>query len=464
MKAIRLPLRGATALLAVAFAATVVSGARAETSIVVDVATGAVLSQKDATKRWYPASTTKLMTAYVVLKAVKEGRIKLDAPVVMTRYAAAQAPSRMGFEPGSVMRLDNALRMMMVKSANDVAVAIAQTVGSHLQTGGAASAERSPAAEPVSVGGPPKAPTLDISSPEAGALAAFVDAMNADADRLGLKDTHFINPNGLPGEGQHSNARDLALLGVTIRRELPEFLPYFGTEAISAGGAVLHNGNGLLGRFSGADGMKTGYICASGFNLVGSATRNGRTLVGVVLGSDRSSVRDRHMAALLEDGFGATPGAGSMKITDMAAGGGETADISERMCSPAGRTARANAVKAEEAAIAEATAKKKPSPVDLEALPEAGGPPTIVQVGLGGAAGTERIAANISLIPSYGIPRPTFRPNQPNDAAHAAAAAAKDAPLRGSDDTRTASAANLADDLGVTKRGGIPVPTPRAAN
>jgi D-alanyl-D-alanine carboxypeptidase len=445
LKAIRLVNRGATALLAAGLVATTVSGARAETSIVVDVATGAVLSQKDATKRWYPASTTKLMTAYVVLKSLEEGRVKPETPVVVTRYAASQAPSKMGFEPGSVMRLDSALRMMLVKSANDIAVAIAQAVGSRL---------------PKETASAPNAPTLEILSPEAGALAGFVDAMNRDAAALGMKDTHFINPNGLPGEGQHSSARDLALLGASIRREFPAYADYFGTEAIASGNAVLRNGNSLLGRFAGADGMKTGYICASGFNLVGSATRNGRTLVAVVLGSDRSSVRDRHVAVLLEEGFDATPGAGSMKLADMPAGGGEVADISDRMCSPAGRTARANSIKAEEKAIADAAANKKPAPVGPDDLPDddAKRPVSIVQVGLGGAAGAAGIPPNVTLIASYGIPRPTFRPGQPNDAADAAAAAAQPKASQG---TQTAAATPAANDLGVTRRGGIPVPTPR---
>ncbi|KQT53923.1 MULTISPECIES: D-alanyl-D-alanine carboxypeptidase family protein [unclassified Aureimonas] len=421
MKAIRLARRCTAVLFAAGLAASALSAARAETSIVVDVATGAVLSQKDATKRWYPASTTKLMTTYVALKAVSEGRAGLDTPVVMTRYAATQAPSKMGFEPGSVMRLDNALRMLMVKSANDVAVAIGTALGD-------------------------------------GSVETFVEKMNAEAAALGMKDSHFVNPHGLPGAGQYSSAHDLALVAAALRRDFPAFSDYFSTEAIKVGDAVINNHNGLLGRFEGADGMKTGYICASGFNLVGSATRDGRTLVAVVLGADGTAVRDRHAAELLEEGFKATPGSGSMKLSDMPVGGGEVADISERMCSPAGRTARAKEAKAEEEAEAAAAAKGPAAVEKRSQLAQLQRPRSVVQVGLGGAAGTSKVAPGISLIAAYGLPIPTFRPPQPDDAAHAAAAE-----LRAAAEPQTIASSAPPVDLGVTRRG-IPVPTPRVAN
>ncbi|RYE73609.1 MAG: D-alanyl-D-alanine carboxypeptidase, partial [Hyphomicrobiales bacterium] len=145
-----LRLAGAAALGAAVLASP---AAKAEVSVVIDVATGKVLSSKNASARWYPASTTKLMTAYLALKAMETGDATLDTPVVMTQYAATQVPSKMGYEPGSVMRLDMALRMMLVKSANDVAVAIGQTIGG-------------------------------------GSLQPFVDRMNSEALALGMKDTH----------------------------------------------------------------------------------------------------------------------------------------------------------------------------------------------------------------------------------------------------------------------------------
>jgi D-alanyl-D-alanine carboxypeptidase len=345
--------------------------ALAETSIVVDVDTGKVLSTKDATHRWYPASTTKLMTAYLALKALKAEAVTLDSPVVMTRFAAGQAPSKMGFPPGTIVRLDMALRMMLVKSANDVAVAIGQALGG-------------------------------------GSLEKFVGMMNAEADRLGMKDTRFINPNGLPGPGQFSSAKDLAILAVHLRRDFPAFSEIFGVEAISTGNTMIRNTNPLLGRYAGADGMKTGYICASGFNLVASATRDKRTIVAVVLGADGTIVRDRIAAELLENGFRTDPAQMDTLVEALPASSGPPADISQEICSPAGQEARAKERQAE-AARAEKTSG---SPY----LHEMTRAPAVVPVSIGGAAAGDTFVAGISQIPGYGIPLPRWRPDIENEA------------------------------------------------
>lgn len=333
-------------------------------SIVVDVATGKVLSQQLATERRYPASTTKLMTAYLALKGLRESRLALDSPVIVTRRSSGEAPSKMGFEPGSVIRLDFALRMMLVKSANDVAYAIGETVG--------------------------------------GSMEAFVEAMNDTAAQLGMQDTRFINPNGLPGEGQYSSAKDLAILAVAIRREFPAFADYFGTEAISNGTAILQNGNKLLGRFDGADGMKTGYICASGFNLVSSATRNGRTLVAVVLGANGTIPRERLSAEILEAGFATDPATMDITVDELPVASGELVDISDYICSQEGRTARANE-RVEEREREETFGS--PYMRDLDRSP------VVFRVSLGGAAGNEIAEPGISVISAYGIPLPTPRPD-----------------------------------------------------
>ncbi|WP_245413642.1 D-alanyl-D-alanine carboxypeptidase family protein [Mangrovicella endophytica] len=355
--------------LAAASAASLPAGA--ETSVVVDVATGKVLSEHNATQRWYPASTTKLMTAYVALRAVQLQKASLDTPVIMTRRAAAEAPSKMGFQPGSVIRLDVALRMMLVKSANDVAYAIGQTLGG-------------------------------------GSMETFVGMMNAEAARLGMRDSHFVNPNGLPGEGQYSSAKDLAILGTAIRRDFRAFSDLFGTEAISAGKSLIINGNKLLGRFDGADGMKTGYICASGFNLVSSATRNGRTLVAVVLGADGPIVRERTSAELLENGFKTDPATRPMRIEQLPVSAGAPADISNEICSAKGRGERAEE-RAEEAKRKETFGSPYMHDMDR--------PPAVVKVALGGAAGNEHVEPGVTLIAAYGIPIPTFRPTGPADIA-----------------------------------------------
>ena len=356
-------------------------GAKAANTIAIDVATGKVLSQSNATQRWFPASTTKLMTAYLTLKALEEGTVQLDTPVVMTRDAARQAPSKMGFPPGSVMRLDTALRMMLVKSANDVAYAIAQTLGG-------------------------------------GSTEVFVGAMNRAAAELGMQDTHFINPNGLPGDGQYSSAKDLGILGVAIRRQFPAFTDYFSTEAISSGQALIKNGNGLLGRYKGADGMKTGYICASGFNLVASATRDNRTIVAVVLGAEGPIVRERLAAEVIENGFNTNPRSIRETVEDLPHSEGPPADISAAVCSAAGRTQRANERESEET---------RTETFGSPYMSEMTRPPATVPVALGGAAAGRGFDAGISMIAAYGIPIPTPRPTQASEAAGSAETRALDA-------------------------------------
>ena len=252
-------------LAALALVLTVQARAHAEAKLLVDVATGKVLHAENATYPWYPASVTKLMTAYTVLRSVKEGRIKLDTVITVTRDAAAQQPVKMGFAVGTRLTIDNALKMMLVKSANDVAVAIAEGVG--------------------------------------GSIGGFADMMNANARRLGMSESHFVNPNGLPAEDHVTSARDLAILARAIINEFPEYDFYFHIHSIQYGSRVIHNYNSLLDRYPGADGMKTGFICASGYNLVATATRNGRRLIAIILGAWSGAVRAQQAASLLETGF-----------------------------------------------------------------------------------------------------------------------------------------------------------------
>ncbi|MEN3792856.1 D-alanyl-D-alanine carboxypeptidase family protein [Fulvimarina sp. MAC3] len=349
-------------------------------SIVVDLKTGKVLSQTNATERRYPASTTKLMTAYLALKAVKVGSIGWDTPVVMTRQAANEAPSKLGIPPGSVMRLDEAVRAMLVKSANDVATAVGQTLGH-------------------------------------GSNETFVAMMNRTAGLIGMRDTQFVNAHGLPGEGQHSSAKDLAILAMTIRQEFPEYKDWFGTEAIVFNGKLMKNGNKLLGRFDGAEGMKTGYICAGGFNLVSAVTRDDRTLIAVVLGANGTIERETLSAELYDAAFKADPDGDYKTVKDLPIVGDETEtlDVSGYICSREGRTARANDRVADR--------KDKATVYGSKLLHDMGRSPKAIRVSLGGAAAGEHFAANISLIENYGIPLPKFRPAQPQDAQNLLAAA-----------------------------------------
>ncbi|MFD2236722.1 D-alanyl-D-alanine carboxypeptidase family protein [Aureimonas populi] len=385
----------AVRFLALAAMLAVSPAALAGPTVVMDVESGRVIAQADASKRWYPASTTKLMTAYLALKDVEAQKAALDTPVVMTRRAASEAPSKMGYEPGSVMRLDNALRMIMVKSANDVSVAIAQALAG-------------------------------------GSVEDFVARMNAEARRLGMRDTRFINPNGLPGEGQYSTAKDLAILGAAIRREFPAFVDYFSTEAISTGTETMRNGNDLLGQYAGADGMKTGYICASGFNVVASATRGGRTLIAVVLGSEGPIARARTAAELFEKGFSAELPADAPLITELPTSEGPPADISQEICSQEGRTARANEREAE---------GERENVFGSPYMTRLERPRVTVPVMLGGAAGAPGVEPGIEQIAAYGIPTPTWRPLREGEAATVRAPSSREATL-GEGEPRDAEGAN----------------------
>ncbi|MBV8564366.1 MAG: serine hydrolase [Methylobacteriaceae bacterium] len=234
-------------------------------SLVVDVDTGNVLHQEDATASWFPASLTKLMTAYVALRAVKDGRITLDTPLVVSARAIRVAPSRMGFRPGTQVTLDNALKMLMVKSANDIAITVAEGVS--------------------------------------GSVEAFAAEMNADANRLGMRESYFDNPNGLPDPRQVTSARDMATVARALYKEFPEEHDLFGIGALQLGKQIILTHNGLLGRYPGADGMKTGFTCAAGFNVVASATRGSRRLIAVVLGASTVRERNYKAAQLFEAAF-----------------------------------------------------------------------------------------------------------------------------------------------------------------
>lgn len=253
------------AVLAVVTILISVSLAGAAPHITVEVATGKVLDRSQEFDRWYPASLTKLMTGYVVFREIKVGHISLGSPVKVSSHALAQPPSKMGLPVGTVMDIDNALKIVMVKSANDIAVAIAEAV--------------------------------------AGNEAAFVRMMNEHAARIGMKDTHFTNPHGLHDTGQYTTARDMAVLAMAIKREFRQYRSYFSLPAIRHGKRTMQNHNPLIQRFPGANGMKTGYLCASGLNIVGSAHRGGRELIVVVLGGPTGQERNVRAARLLTEGF-----------------------------------------------------------------------------------------------------------------------------------------------------------------
>ncbi|MDX8467306.1 D-alanyl-D-alanine carboxypeptidase family protein [Mesorhizobium sp. VK23B] len=365
-------------LLAGALALPVLSGAaRANPVVLFDLNSGKVLEHQDAFKRWYPASLSKLMTAYVAFRAIAAGEVALDSPIKVTKHSAGEPPSKMGFKPGSVMRLDNALKMMLVKSANDIAMAVGENIG--------------------------------------GSQAAFADRMNAEAARLGMVGTHFVNPNGLYSPDQYTTARDLAVLVTALRNDFPQYAPWFSIEGLAVGKKALPNYNLLIGRYPGADGMKTGFVCSSGFNMIGSATRNGRTLVAVVLGEKSAISRAEAAAKLLDQGFDTTA-AGSTTLAALKPYGDTLSpnDLHDEICKK-----KTKEEQSEAAPVVNAKDKpKSPYQVKLNH-------PTLIAVGLGGATGPAPKAFVDQADQNYAdVPLPTWRPDKPLPAGAVPAATA----------------------------------------
>jgi D-alanyl-D-alanine carboxypeptidase len=250
-------------------AATPVTPARAEALLLIDADSGKILRAENAAYPWYPASTTKLMTLYMALSAIRDQRVTPDTLFTVSPNANLQAPTKMGFPVGTQVTVDNAIKMMMVKSANDMAVLLAEGIG--------------------------------------GSVDNFAEQMTQTAHRLGMTESNFVNPNGLPADGQIMSARDLAILARALYHDFPQYDFYWHIPAIKFGRRVVRNYNPLLGRYPGADGMKTGFICASGFNLVASAKRSGRRLIAVVLGAPSGAARAVKAAEMLESGFTQNP-------------------------------------------------------------------------------------------------------------------------------------------------------------
>lgn len=231
-------------------------------SILVNETTGMVVSETHADNLWHPASLTKLMTVYLAFKAIRDGRLSLSTPVVMSSTSTSKPPSKLGLPVGHGLPLDDAIRITLTRSMNDVAAAIGETVAQ-------------------------------------GSEARFVTMMNSEARRLGMLSTTFTNASGLPDNDQVSTARDLAILAVALTRDFPQYDRYFSIPSLGYGSKVFRNTNSLVGKFPGITGMKTGYICASGFNLVNRAMIDGQRYITVVLGAASPKERERITVSLL---------------------------------------------------------------------------------------------------------------------------------------------------------------------
>jgi D-alanyl-D-alanine carboxypeptidase len=266
-------------------------------SLVVDYDTGAVLYADSPDAAVYPASLTKAMTLYLAFEALKRGRLKLDDRLEVSPRAASMAPSKLGLKAGSSIRTEDAILSLVTKSANDSAVVIAEAL--------------------------------------AGSEAAFARAMTAKARLLGMTRTVFYNASGLPHPEQRTTARDMVRLGASLIRDFPDYYNWFSTPAFTYRGQSHRNHNGLLGQYKGMDGLKTGYIRASGFNLLASAKRDGRRLVGAVFGGNNAASRNATMAKLLDKGFAQVALASAGKLADEP----ETADDAEALLASAGAAA-----------------------------------------------------------------------------------------------------------------------------
>jgi D-alanyl-D-alanine carboxypeptidase len=234
-------------------------------AFVVDENTGVVLHSRRSEAQRYPASLTKMMTLYMLFQAVEEGEIGLQDQIRVSANAANASPSRLGIAPGSTISVENAIRALVVKSANDVAVAVGERLS--------------------------------------GGERRFAQHMTTRARELGLTATTFRNASGLPNSAQTTTARDMARLGIALHRDFPQFFHYFDEDSFRWNGRTYRNHNTLVGRVRGVDGLKTGYIRASGFNVVVSAERDDHRLIAVVMGGPSAASRDAHAEELLEAAF-----------------------------------------------------------------------------------------------------------------------------------------------------------------
>ena len=231
-------------------------------AIVIDASKGEVLHETRADAIRFPASLTKMMTLYMIFERLGTGQLKKNTLITMSKRAAAQPASKLWLKAGDQITVDKAIQALVVKSANDVAYAVAEHIG--------------------------------------GSEAGFARMMTTKARSLGLRSTVFKNASGLPNSRQVTTARDMAKLGIKLKRRFPQHFHYFGRSSFTFKGKRIRGHNKVLTRLKGANGIKTGYTRKSGYNLVTSVTRNGKTVVGVILGENSGRLRDQHMVELMQ--------------------------------------------------------------------------------------------------------------------------------------------------------------------
>jgi D-alanyl-D-alanine carboxypeptidase len=260
-------------------------------AIVLDADTGEIIHETNADAQTYPASLTKMMTLYLLFEALESGKLKLDQQLPVSLHAANRAPSKLGLIAGETVAVRDVILGLVTKSANDAASVAAEALG--------------------------------------GTETGFADKMTQKAQKLGMPNTVFRNASGLPDPKQHTTARDIAKLARALYRDFPKQYRYFATAQFTYNGRSFANHNHLMSRFEGMDGIKTGFINASGFNLAASAVRDNRRLIGVVMGGQSARSRDDHMAALLNAAFAGRRSAPSTMIASAEEPGETTAETTE---------------------------------------------------------------------------------------------------------------------------------------
>lgn len=235
-------------------------------ALVANMDTGQILIKENANQLNYPASLTKIMTVYLTFDALEHGRLHLDDYLIVSNYAAAASPVKLGLSAGSKITVENAIKAVTVMSANDVARVLAENL-------------------------------------KGGKEGNFADMMTRVANEIGLKNTNFENSSGLPNDDHMSTARDIALLSMAVYKHFPQYWKYFGIKTWTYNGKTYTNGNRLLGTYAGCDGMKTGFTNKSRYSLVATANRGGTHLMAVVLGAENKDVRAAVATQLLNRGF-----------------------------------------------------------------------------------------------------------------------------------------------------------------
>ena len=274
--------------------AFMIQNAAAIPMLLVDAKTLQVLYEEDSGQPWHPASLTKMMTAYLAFAAIADGRVTLDTPVTISQHAWNQAPAKSGLDKGAAVTLKDGLYIMLVKSANDMAVAIAETIGGDEKT--------------------------------------FVKQMNLMAKQMDLSATHFENANGLNNPKQVTSARDLAMLALYLQRDYPQYAEIFRVQEVKLGKATLKTSNEMLEHLDGMTGMKTGYICSSGLNIVATMERDGRSLIAVVLGGSSARERNELAAQLFLRGLSGALSPTGRTVTQLANLDTEPYDMKPYIC------------------------------------------------------------------------------------------------------------------------------------